>query len=104
MTKTEAMAYLDALHQAIEAADSISVDALGLEALGAASDSVIATADIAQATRQVKARIGYLDRAIRSNGTAPTTTDIEKLRRRAGRAIVALRDVLETADSSAAAA
>jgi 2-keto-4-pentenoate hydratase len=104
MTKTEAIAYLDALHHAVERADSMSVASLGLEPMDTVSDSVIATDGIAHAERQVKARVGYLDRAIRSNGTAPPTTDIEKLRRRAGRAIVALRDVLETADPGTAGA
>lgn len=100
---TEATKILDVLSQAVETADLVSIEGLPLNSIGVAVDLVVSTPEIAQAERQAKARLGFFDRAMRSNGTAPPTGDIEKLRRRAGRALGALRDLIETASASAPA-
>ncbi|WP_158807652.1 hypothetical protein [Beijerinckia sp. L45] len=97
------MERLDALTQAVERADLATIEALDLASLSDIVTTASATPDIAQAERQARARIGYLDRAIRSNGTAAPTNDIEKLRRRAARAAVALRDTMASGASAAAA-
>jgi hypothetical protein len=104
MMKPEALRLLDTLNEAVEKADAALVENLALDALPNVMDCVIVTPEIAHAERQAKARIGYLDRAIRSNGAAPPTGDIEKLRRRAGRAVVALRDLLDAASLAVAEA
>lgn len=97
MTKTESIESLEALNQAVKSADIASVASLAVSPLAAIMEAVTLTPDVALAERQAKARIGYLDRAIRSNGAAPPTNDIEKLRRRAARAISALQDVIANA-------
>ena len=104
MTNTDMIARLDALNQAVERADFASVEAIGPASVAGIIQTVSSTPEIAQGERQAKARIGYLERAIRSNGAAASTSDIEKLRRRAGRAVVALRDLLETSSDAAATA
>jgi hypothetical protein len=103
MTKTEAMERLDALTQAVEQADLASIASIGSASMTGIIQSVASNPDISQAERQAKARIAYLERAIRSNDGAPSTNDIEKLRRRAGRAVLALRDAVEMGQPSPSA-
>jgi hypothetical protein len=104
MTKTEAIERLDALNLTVEGADLASLDKLTLADMTEVIQSVAMSPDLALAERQAKARIGYLERAIRSNGDLPSTNDIEKLRRRAARAVVALREVIEQGEPSGVAA
>jgi hypothetical protein len=104
MTKIEAIACLDALHRAVEEADLAGLDKLDLSGMTTIIQSVAPTPEVAHAERQAMARIGFLERAIRSNGALPPTNDIEKLRRRAGRAVMALRDAVHREEPSPSAA